>query len=102
MDSGRLDAVLAPYNPWWKASDWDATLPDYHRPIVGEVLSDLKDLPQIVSVTGPRRVGKSTALKQVISHLIRNEESVDPRRIVYFSFDDPEVFVFGRHSTDGL
>ena len=47
MDSGRLDAVLAPYNPWWKTSDWDATLPDYHRPIVGEVLSDLKDLPQI-------------------------------------------------------
>ncbi len=91
MDSGRLDAVLAPYNPWWKTSDWDATLPDYHRPIVGEVLSDLKDLPQIISITGPRRVGKSTALRHVTSRLIR-ENKVDPQRIVYFSLDDPEVF----------
>lgn len=91
MDSKRLEAVLADYNPWWKAGDWDADLPDYRRPIVAEVLSDLKDLPQIISVTGPRRVGKSTALRHVISHLIR-EEGIDPQRVVYFSLDDPEVF----------
>jgi predicted AAA+ superfamily ATPase len=91
MDSSRLEAVLGPYNPWWKTTDWDTTLPDYHRPIVGEVLSDLRDLPQIVSVTGPRRVGKSTALRHVISHLIQRGQ-VNPQRIVYFSLDDPEVF----------
>jgi hypothetical protein len=91
MDSSRLEAVLAPYNPWWKVSDWDTSLPDYYRPIVGELLNDLKDLPQIISVTGPRRVGKSTALRHVISRLIR-EGQIDPQRIVYFSLDDPEVF----------
>lgn len=91
MDGKRLEAVLAEYNPWWKPGDWDADLPDYRRPIVAEVLSDLKDLPQIISVTGPRRVGKSTALRHVISHLIQKER-IDPQRIVYFSLDDPEVF----------
>jgi hypothetical protein len=91
MDSSRLEAVLAPYNPWWKVGNWDTILPDYHRPIVGELLNDLKDLPQIVSVTGPRRVGKSTALRHTISRLI-HEGQIDPQRIVYFSLDDPEVF----------
>jgi len=86
MDSSRLEAVLAPYNPWWKVGDWDTSLPDYYRPIVGELLSDLRDLPQIISVTGPRRVGKSTALRHVISRLIR-EGQIDPHRIVYFSLD---------------
>ena len=44
----------------------------------------------MVSVTGPRRVGKSTAVRQVITKLIGS--GVSPRRILYFSFDDPEVF----------
>jgi predicted AAA+ superfamily ATPase len=38
-----------------------------------------------------RRVGKSTALRHVISHLIGTEK-IEPRRIGYFSLDDPEVF----------
>ena len=91
MDSSRLQAVLVAYNPWWSAGDWDTDLPDYHRPVVAEVLNDLRDLPQIISVTGPRRVGKSTALHHVISQLIHREQ-INPQRIVYFSLDDPEVF----------
>jgi predicted AAA+ superfamily ATPase len=81
MDTCRLETVLASYNPWWKTGDWDATLPDYHRPIVAEVLSDLKDLPQAISVTGPRRVGKSTAIRHVIGHLIRQEQINPPRML---------------------
>ncbi len=91
MDGSRLQAVLVAYNPWWSAGDWDTDLPDYHRPVVAEVLNDLRDLPQIISVTGPRRVGKSTALHHVISQLIQREQ-INPQRIVYFSLDDPEVF----------
>ncbi|MGD0092223.1 MAG: ATP-binding protein [Planctomycetota bacterium] len=92
MEDKPLEPLLNPYNPWWrKETDWEATLPDYQRPIVAEVLADLRDLRQVVSVTGPRRVGKSTAVKQVISHLL-HEQKLDPRRILYFSFDDPDVF----------
>lgn len=91
MDGSRLAAILTEYNPWWTSDKWDTILPEYRRPVVGEVLDDLRDLPQIISVTGPRRVGKSTALRHVISHLIR-QQKIDPQRIVYFSLDDPEVF----------
>jgi len=93
VERRQLDNLLAPYNPWWvSATGWeqDLDLPDYERPVVRDVLADLKELPQVVSVTGPRRVGKSTAVRHVIGRLIR-DQSVNPRRILYFSFDDPEI-----------
>ncbi|HSW46396.1 MAG TPA: ATP-binding protein [Phycisphaerae bacterium] len=92
MDTQHLETLLAPYNPWWQpVVAWERSLPDYQRPVVDDVWADLRDLPQIISVTGPRRVGKSTAAKHVISRLIR-EQGVDPTRILYFAFDDPELF----------
>lgn len=92
MDHIPIRQLLAPYTPWWGPSDaWRRDLPAFERPIVAQLLDDLAVLPHIVSVTGPRRVGKSTALRQVIARLIA--DGVDPRRIVYFSFDDPALFV---------
>ncbi|MFZ5863735.1 MAG: ATP-binding protein [Nitrospirota bacterium] len=88
-----LETLLAPYNPWWvePRGVWRDNLPEYQRPVVRELLADLAELPQMISITGPRRVGKTTALKQVIRHLL-DHESVEPGRILYFSFDDPEVY----------
>jgi predicted AAA+ superfamily ATPase len=88
-----LPGLLTPYNPWRVApgGEWRTGLPEYQRPVVRELLADLSELPQMVSITGPRRVGKTTALKQVIAHLL-DHEKVDPARILYFSFDDPEVY----------
>ena len=92
MSSERFESVLAPYNPWWQhGADWENRLPTYRRSVVSQILRDLKDLPQIVSVTGPRRVGKTTSVHQVISHLVR-QQKVDPQRILYFSMDDPELY----------
>ena len=39
---------------------WRDDLPDYRRTVVSEVLSDIAELPQIFSITDPRRVGKTT------------------------------------------
>jgi uncharacterized protein len=92
--SGRdLNTLLSIYNPWWERphGDWRSDLPDYRRSIVDAVLSDIAELPQIISITGPRRVGKTTALRQIICTLI-DEQAVRPDNILYFSFDDPEVF----------
>ena len=93
MDIEGLRHLLEPYNPWLdreKSAIWEEALPDYRRPIVGEILADLKEIGQIISITGPRRVGKTTALHHVIATLI--DEGVPSDRILYFSFDDPEVF----------
>jgi len=67
----QLLELLAPYNPWWKiTTDWRSNLPDYRRPIVDELLADIRDLPQVISITGPRRVGKTTAVRQAVGLLL--------------------------------
>lgn len=92
MADAELHPLLEPYNPWWhEHARWREGLPEFERPIVKSILDDLEELPQIVSVTGPRRVGKSTALRQVIGRLL--DAGVGARRIIYFSFDDPALFV---------
>jgi uncharacterized protein len=93
MSSRDLTPLLSIYNPWWEhpLGTWRSDLPDFKRHIVADVLSDIAELQQIVSITGPRRVGKTTALRQTICALIDNQ-SVKPEHILYFSFDDPEVF----------
>jgi predicted AAA+ superfamily ATPase len=83
--------MLAPYNPWWsRDNNWRTELPEYQRPIVYQVLSDLSEISQVVSITGPRRVGKSTAVKHVIQTLL-DQRQVPERQLLYFSFDDPEI-----------
>ena len=93
MVDKKLENLLKIYNPWREDTQghWRDDLPDYHRSIVSVILSDLKELNQMISITGPRRVGKTTAAKQVICHLLDNEK-VKPENILYFSFDDPEVY----------
>jgi uncharacterized protein len=93
MNTEELRRLLEPYNSWQnrdKLALWKGALPVYHRPIVSEILADLREIGQIISITGPRRVGKTTALHHVIATLI--DEGVPSDRILYFSFDDPEIF----------
>jgi uncharacterized protein len=65
--------------------------------VFDDLYADVKQLPQMVSVTGPRRVGKSTLLQQCIQQLIA--DAPDPQaqadRIVYFSMQDPGLEIPG-------
>jgi uncharacterized protein len=93
MPDRILESLLGPYNPWWEDSHgaWRQDLPDFHRLVVEEIIGDLEAISQIISVTGPRRVGKTTALRQVICHLL-DLWTIPKEQILYFSFDDPAVF----------
>jgi len=86
FSSIELETILEPYNPWWKTAQFETK--SFKRPIFYKIYKDLFTLKQIISITGPRRVGKTTLLKQIIKDLI-NVEHIDPAQIVYFSFDDP-------------
>lgn len=85
-DSIKLETILTPYNHWWK--DGTVKTEIFKRPIFNKIYKDLLSLKQIISITGPRRVGKTTLLKQIIQSLI-NDGHVKPNQIIYFSFDDP-------------
>ena len=90
--------ILQAYNLWWQdLAHAFVGLPEFRRDVFDELYADVKQLPQMVSVTGPRRVGKSTLLQQCIQQLI--SDAPDPQaqanRIVYFSMQDPGLEIPG-------
>lgn len=88
----KYKELLMPYNPWWEDPNRAfERLPLFHRPIFDEIHKGLKETPQIISITGPRRVGKSTVIKQMVKRLINNE-GIKPENIIYYSMDDPALF----------
>lgn len=52
------------------------------------VLRGKLDEKEVAAIMGPRQVGKTTTLYQLIDFLIR-ERKVDPKRIMFVSFDYP-------------
>src|SRR3989338_474518 len=85
---------LDAYNPWW--GDGEAAfagLPEFHRDVFDDLYADIRRLPQMISVTGPRRVGKSTLLKQCIRKLIQEFGKEQAHRIAYFTMDDPALLL---------
>lgn len=94
-----VQSILEPYNPWWSEQVRRIVLPSFKRPIFYNLYEELKTLPQILSITGPRRVGKSTLLLQLTQTLL--SEGIEPRRIIYYSLDDP-VLASTRMDVDHL
>src|SRR5437879_217746 len=82
-------------NPWWIGSGWENADPQlrsaaqapYERR--SSVLDDIQ-APNLYTLRGPRRVGKSTVLKQTIARL--HHEETDPRRVCYFAADSIETY----------
>ena len=80
--------VMERYNPWWSGEPDEA--------YEAWKSSELKWLPEIIEnlemkpfslhfITGPRQVGKTTALKILASRLV---ESVNPKSVFYYSCDE--------------
>ena len=85
IDNVEIPTILAPYNPWWKEGGVKTEV--FKRPIFHKIYNELLSLKQIISITGPRRVGKTTLLKQIIQSLISDGHAA-PDQIIYFSFDE--------------
>jgi len=63
----EINQLLSLYNPWWKLGEsaFDQ-LPDFERPVLRTIVTDLRTHKQILSITGPRRVGKTTLLHTLV------------------------------------
>ena len=84
---------VEPWSPWLDRDlkeKWGLSVPTFRRPIFGKLVDDLFSVDQIISIIGPRRVGKSTLMRQLVKYLIK-EKDVDPTHIIYYSFDDPTL-----------
>lgn len=87
FDLAEVLGVLQGYNPWWTGSPF-TPLP-FQRLAYQACRSYLQDksLRRAVLLSGPRRVGKTTILKQIAGNLVKEHE--DPKSILYISLDHP-------------
>lgn len=77
-------------NPWWTRADFrplEAKLPNrtYFAPFATLALNER--IRRAVVLLGPRRVGKTVMIKQLISKAL--DDGWDPSRILYASIDTP-------------
>jgi len=73
------------YNPWWSDDDYNPNLKD--RPLILSQLEDQIDKPDIVFVTGLRRIGKTSLMKLLIVKMVK-KYNINPNHILYLSVDN--------------
>ena len=64
-----MEEILYQYNPWWEDPVFNEEIIPRER-YLGRLIKYL-DNKQIISLTGLRRVGKTTLMKLIIKELIR-------------------------------
>ncbi|MBI2664114.1 ATP-binding protein [Candidatus Woesearchaeota archaeon] len=77
-----IKEVLVELNSWWKG---EFSVAFKERELYSQILKFMP-LPQIIAVTGMRRVGKTTLMLKVAEDSIR--KGMNPRDVIYFSFDE--------------
>ena len=80
----NMEEILYQYNPWWEDFVFSEEIIPRER-YLGRLIKYL-DNKQIISLTGLRRVGKTTLMKLIIKELIR--KGVPSKLILYISLDD--------------
>ena len=89
-----IESELYKQNPWWEAKFKEKT---YFREIyLNEIFKNLKN-KEIIFLTGLRRIGKTTILRQVIQKLIMDK--INPKEIFFLSLDS---FTLLEHSIHEL
>lgn len=92
--------ILFKINRWWSSGKVDASfLYKVVRDEFNTIQSKLEDR-RLLSLIGPRRVGKSTLIYQTISYLLKS--GIDPKKILLFSGDEPGLFSQNETITDLL
>lgn len=74
--------LLVDLNPWWRG---EFELTGYHERELREEIDRFMDQPQILALTGLRRVGKTTLMRKLAEEALQD---LDATRVVYFSFDE--------------
>lgn len=87
MDESKLEE----FNHWWMSGKVD---PELALPFKRDIYNEIKNSMTnrfILSLTGLRRVGKTTIIYQLIQHLL--EKGTGKTDMLFFSFDEAQVKV---------
>ena len=92
---------IVPYNPWWPTSNVEDVekrrLPSFRREPFDEFYTAIQQHGFSLTIVGPRRVGKSTIMRQLIDQLLT--DGVPPQDILRYQLDDP-FFVGAKNQED--
>ncbi len=89
MEETDIIRILNKYNPWWSNKPIPPSkINSFKREDFYAVKKELKRR-EIVSIIGPRRVGKTILIHQIVQDLIST--GIDPKRILYLSVDEVEL-----------
>ncbi len=83
MNTSEIIEALDKWNFWNQKIDTGIK-----RPLYLNKLEKYLEMPEIVTLTGVRRSGKSTIILQIIENLI-TEKKTDPKNTVYINFEEP-------------
>jgi len=72
-------------NPWWQSSDNVPLEARWHRRKIFDIINADLQKNLVLMITGLRRTGKSTIVRQLIARLLEN--GIDAKNILYFPFD---------------
>ena len=82
MDKNEIIQILYDWNFWNKDQKIGVLRPGYLAR-----LESLFSSNQVITITGPRRAGKSFIMRQMAKRLINNGH--DPKNIMHVNFEDP-------------
>jgi predicted AAA+ superfamily ATPase len=80
-----LEPILRAQNPWW--SDRELDVPAHRRRPFAGLASALKTGSLILVLRGPRQVGKTTTMLQIVQDLLR--DGVPDTDVLFINFDEP-------------
>ena len=89
MEEIEILSIISKYNPWWSGKEIPKSQTLDFRRNFFHVLTKEIDRKEITVVLGPRRVGKTVLMYQLIKQLIDN--GVSPSNVFYFSVDNKEL-----------
>ncbi|MBI5159614.1 ATP-binding protein [Candidatus Micrarchaeota archaeon] len=82
------------FNKWW--NNQNVFVPEFRRRDFKYLVKKLEE-PKAITLIGPRQVGKTTVVMQIIRELIE-QKKVPPKRIFYVQFDDVELRVLSKNN----
>lgn len=89
MEELEIVRILNKYNPWWSNKPIPPSKSSLFKRGDFYMIKKSMEKREIASIIGPRRVGKTVLIHQLIESLI--QEDVDPKRILYLSVDEIEL-----------
>jgi len=79
-----FEKAIVDQNPHWDGELYDSGV---QRNVL-ETLEEYLDTRQIIAITGVRRCGKSTLLRQILNYIVR-ERNISPVDILFLNLENP-------------